>query len=196
MQQLKQSCGKLLQPMDDSAGIRQNVVDGSIQYSQSVRFQTYFIGYFKRMLRSGHIVGLPIRQDEQHFPSLFDEEKLLHDPPESRSQRRSSARPQADTGMNGLSRPEQRIDRTDIPPVVSVKGCYGHREPLDGGTGRRDGMAGRRRQFHGLAVHAGGCVQQDVEACIDGDGFRLLGEDLWVSCLDPEQFGSVEPSSC
>ena len=80
--------------------------------------------------------------------------------------------------------------------MVSVEGCYGDIEPSDPGTGRCDGMVGCRRQFHAFAVHAGGCVQQDVGACIDGDGFRLLGEDLWVSCLDPEQFGSVEPSSC
>lgn len=51
-------------------------------------------------------------------------------------------------------------------------------------------------QFHAFAVHAGGCVQQDVEACIDGNGFRLLDEDLWVSCLDSEQLCRVEPPSC
>ena len=57
--------------------------------------------------------------------------------------------------------------------MVSVEGCYGDIQPSDAGTGRCDGVAGCRRQFHAFAVHAGGCVQQDVEACIDGNGFRL-----------------------
>ena len=68
--------------------------------------------------------------------------------------------------------------------MVSVEGCYGDIQPSDAGTGRCDGMAGCRRQFHAFAVHAGGCVQQDVETCIDGNGFRLLDEELPVLILN------------
>lgn len=139
---------------------------------------------------------LSIRQNQQHFSLFSGEQKLLHAPPERGGQRRPSSGSEVDAGMNGLSGFKERIDRTRISPVVSVEGCYGDIEPSDPGTGRCDGMAGCRRQFHAFAVHAGGCVQQDVEACIDSNDFRLLDEDLWVSCLDSEQLCRVEPPSC
>ena len=34
--------------------------------------------------------------------------------------------------MNGMSMFEQRIDQTNIPPIISIEGCYGSIEPLDG----------------------------------------------------------------
>lgn len=73
MQQLKQHGGKFLQLVDNPAGIRQNIVDAIIQYSQPVDFQTDFVRHFECLFRGGHIRGLPIRQDEQHFSPFFSE---------------------------------------------------------------------------------------------------------------------------
>ena len=57
-------------------------------------------------------------------------------------------------------------------------------------------MAGCRREFHRFAVHAGGCVQQDVETRIDGDALRPLDEYFRIFRFDSVQLCSIKPPLC